>query len=137
MEKLPKFLIIGEAGERPWYDGPAAERLWGWFNVSGYEGLKSIAHLTNVYRSKGSRVDYPGHGRHVQSLLSGVKHVVLVGKVAQLKYGQRTAHDTLWWSDNRYMGLPHPSGLNRQLNELGDDVVRDYIDIVLHTWGYR
>jgi len=135
-EEHAKFLIIGEAGENPWSAGSASLRLYYWFGVSGYEGLKSLAHLTNVYRNKGSVAQFPGHQRHVRSLIDSVKHVVLVGKVAQLKYGPHTSNKVVWCTD-RQMGLPHPSGLNRQLNEIPDETIARYIDNTLRMWGYR
>jgi hypothetical protein len=138
MEQFSKFLIIGEAGERPFEDSPSATRLRSWFDVESYEGLKSIAHLTNVYRIKDSDAHYKGHAYHVQSLIDSVKHVVLVGKVAQFKYGNDVRiHSEPLWSNDRFMGLPHPSGLNRQLNTLSDETIRDYVNTVLHMWRYR
>jgi len=134
IDSRPKFLIVGEAGERPFEDSASGTRLRAWFDVADYAGLKSIAHLTNVYRCKDGATT-PGHARHVQSMIDSVKHVVLVGRVAQLKYGRH--HPTVMWSDDRYMGLPHPSGLNRQLNSITDEQIRDYVDGVLRLWGYR
>lgn len=106
----------------------------GWFDASCYNGLKSIAHLTNVYRNKDGTTT-PGHSRHVQAMVDSVKHVVLVGKVAQVKYAHRI--QPVLWHDDHFMGLPHPSGLNRQLNSVSDDKVRVYVDAVLREWGYR
>jgi uracil-DNA glycosylase len=131
----PKFLIIGEAGERPFEDSPSATRLRTWFGVTSHEGLKALAHLTNVYRCKDHRTT-PNHSKHVAALIRSVKHVVLVGRIAQLKYGHCITDKLVWHTDNT-MGLPHPSGLNRQLNGVDDAQIAEQVDKTLREWGYR
>ena len=126
-----KFLIVGEQdkeGERTFERSRSGERLRYWFSVADYDELLSIADLTNVFTLDGAR-------RDINRMIATVKYTVLVGQKAQARYGIRDPSPL--WATCTLMGLPHPSGLNRQLNSLADDAIRDYVGTVLTVWGYR
>jgi hypothetical protein len=126
----PKFLIIGEAGEHPFKRIPQVQT---WFGVSSYDALKDFAHLVNVYRTKlrTNSVQEANHAKHVEAMICSVKHVVLVGRVAQLKYSKYNPAQ-LWHTDS-LMGLPHPLGLKG----LDAATIAKYVHDVLKQWGYR
>lgn len=135
-----KPLIIGEAGERPWLDGPSSKRLWCWFNVRDYTGLVEHFHVANASPKKGSKLIPPGHLQHVNRMIAATELIFLVGKVAQatfFPYIKPTPNDVLWRGFHHgrmYVGLPHPSGLNRQLNGVDDNHIKRNISFILDVW---
>lgn len=119
-------LIIGEGGVRPWSTGPSSERLWRWFGVKTHDELKRKATLMNVFENRGV---YAYSLKHFMELNKAIKEsdiVVLVGRVAQDFPRIGRFRDVLW-RHGKYIGVPHPSGLNRQLNTLSDDEMAAYL----------
>lgn len=132
------ILIIGEAGDRPWIEGSASERLWRWFGCSSYEELTKVARLENVYKRYGQKraedVTDLGHIQDLEALCDSGEFelVFLVGRVAQRKMCPIAHHLALvykvhTWVHSRYVLIPHPSGLNRVLNDGGDERTREFV----------
>lgn len=131
MKKLSskKILIVGEAGEQPWMDGQSSARLWRWFGCRSHRELEERATLMNVYEKK---LYDELTVKHLLELRDAVeKHdvVFLVGRVAQKLAPLPTSH--VLHRAGKYVYLPHPSGLNRQLNTLSDKMINKYVEEVL------
>jgi len=126
-----QVLIIGEAGERPFYEGQSAGRLWRWFGVRDQAELVKVASLVNICPMKDFKFILPDRLESIRQLSSKADQVYLVGKFAQqYAYGGSTKHETspCWTAeDYRWVGLPHPSGRNRQLNTLSDSLITYFI----------
>jgi len=125
---MSKILVIGESGERPWYDGIGAKRLWSWFGAKSYAEMLSIADLMNVIPVKGSNVIDEHHLAKVVAAVESHELVYLIGKKAQVlitgNYDKR-----LMWHEGKFVGLPHPSGLNRQVNTLSKENIKALVQI--------
>lgn len=135
-----KPLIIGESGERPWFDGAEAKCLWNWFDVRDYTDLVEHFHVVSVVPKKGSKLIPPGHLQHVNRLIADTELVFLVGKFAQMTFftGIKPTPDDVVWkgfhNGRVYVGLPHPSGLNRQLNSVDDSYIKHNVSFILDVW---
>ena len=107
-----------------------ARRLWRWFGVDSREELiHSGATLVNIAWYKGKKGKGDGYelNEHLVTFvqITSCKYdlTFLVGKVAQeAVIGYR--EPKMLWRFGRYAGLPHPSGINAQLNDGGDEKVR-------------
>ena len=125
---MSKLLVIGESGERPWYDGKGSKRLWYWFGVSSYAELLTIADLMNVMPHKGDKTLDIQHLRKLLIAVESHDRVYLVGKRAQILvmgyYDKR-----LMWHEGKFVGMPHPSGLNRQVNSLDKETIRALVRV--------
>lgn len=124
-----KILILGEAGARPWYKGSSSERLWRWFSVGSHEELKEIATLRNVYDKKVGGELTPTHAEELWQGINRSDAVFMVGRVAQ--YFCMVRSPLILFKIDKFIGLPHPSGLNRQLNELSDMEIQQFINTML------
>jgi hypothetical protein len=120
-----RTLIIGESGERPWIQGSSSRKLWSWFGVHTYEAFEKFATLDNVSRVKGDKHFDPMHYAKLCQLIDEHDLVFLVGRHAQ-KTLYREMEPVLWVR-GKYIGLPHPSGLNHQLNTLPDETIRRFV----------
>ena len=123
-----KILILGESGEHPWFDGQSSRRLWRWFDVNSHAELVKLATLMNVYTKKGSHDMVEKHYARLRDAIVEHDVVFLVGKVAQRQvFRDCIKLRAVLWHQDKYVGLPHPSGLNRQLNNMRDKVIREFI----------
>jgi hypothetical protein len=121
-----RVLIVGEAGETPWADSQSARRLYGWFGVATRRELQRIAVLENVSRVKGDKTILTEHLLALRAMCELADIVFLVGKASQVALsGVKTRE--LYWRRGKYVGLPHPSGLNRQLNEASELAISEFI----------
>jgi hypothetical protein len=100
--------------------------------VSDYEGLKSFAILANVRDANGT--ERPDHVKSLQKIANSADLVFLVGKVAQRTIQRGIEHFVSCWVDGKYVGVPHPSGLNRQLNDGGDAATGAFVHAVLKSY---
>jgi uracil-DNA glycosylase len=132
---MKRILVVGQAtgkdGGRPW-ESEKPCRLYRWFGVSTYAEMKSLAHLMNVADYDGK--DGKGDGwllnrkyvMRVFRLASEVDLVFLVGHVAQWAVlGQSAPKDCC--RQGQFVCIPHPSGVNRALNDGGDERVRRFV----------
>lgn len=132
-----KILILGESGERPWFDGQSSRRLWRWFNVKSYVELTKFATLMNVYTKKGTYETNPKYWNDLRYAIFEHDVVFLVGKVAQRHvFVDCPKLRRALWHQNKYVGLPHPSGRNRQLNKLHNDVICKFINVGLKEYEH-
>ncbi len=122
-------LIVGEAGGDPAFQyGRSSERLWRWFHVKDHAGLLSLARCMNVYEKRGERTGLFQHALDIGAAMRAADIVFLVGRAAQSLSPAYSKHCfKMLWAEDRWVGLPHPSGLNRQLNGVSDATVREFI----------
>jgi len=131
-----KVLILGEkGGERPWSGNPSSKRLWRWFGFTCYEELINFATPMNVRSSEDSSETTEARYTRLRDLIIEHDVVFLVGKVAQRHVFRD--HPTLrliFWRQGKYVGLPHPSGLNRQLNGIKDKDIHEFIIDIMQRY---
>lgn len=137
------ILIIGEAGDRPWIEGPTSQRLWMWFGCDTYEKFSKLARLENVYPRYGQKhVELLSDLEHIERLHLAADYaglVFLVGRVAQrtiCPLSNLSRADVIW-REGKYVALPHPSGLNRQLNNIDNRLVQEFVKGVLRAYYDR
>jgi hypothetical protein len=130
-----RLLIVGESGEHPWAHGAASARLYGWFGVSSYEELDRIAYLANVSTRKGSKDVDPSHLWRIKLMCVVADLVFLVGRRAQETVLKLNKVTDLLVEFDKYVLIPHPSGLNRQLNDGGDAEIENFVRTVLREHG--
>jgi len=126
---------LGEKGGAPWsVDGPSLRRLCKWFNVKDGAELNSKFTCMNVARYAGNGIKGDKYVRDVmlegQVLVAIDRHdiVFMVGRLAQrILYYPTNVRGQVLWNRGKYVGLPHPSGLNIQLNSVSDDRIKEYI----------
>lgn len=142
-----QVMILGEAPsrhgdpQRPFSElTRAGRRLWRWFGVDSYEALTSIAHLENVFSE-------PDHDTQVGwSRWQDIKRVSLqqdlvfpVGRYAQSCYRipPSPCLVSVWRARAGFWlcALPHPSGLNRDLNGVSDESVRIMVRWVIESYA--
>ena len=123
-----KILILGESGGRPWRAGKSAEKLRRWFGVNSYDELARLATLMNVYTVRATEETSREHFAELRAAIVESDVVFLVGRVAQEEVFVRCEKlSQVYWVQNKYVGLPHPSGLNRQLNYFDETILVDLI----------
>jgi uracil-DNA glycosylase len=124
-----KVLILGErGGEHPWSGGPSSRRLWRWFGFTRYEELADFATPMNVHTKKGTYETNPEYWNKLRNAIVEHDVVFLVGKVAQRHvFRDCPKLRQVLWHQNKYVGLPHPSGRNRQLNNMSDKEIHKFI----------
>lgn len=140
---MKNILIVGQAthGEQgsPWRAGTSAKRLAEWLGMTKRE-LAEKCSRTNVG-------DYAGQGvkgdkcrvnlKKVERALRMAKKaslVILVGRVAQRAMFKNHPL-TVVWREGKYCGVPHPSGVNLQLNDVGSDRVKKWMGEQLRRRG--
>jgi uracil-DNA glycosylase len=122
---MKDVMVIGQAlgkhkGE-PWESGGSARRLARWLGLADSKDIKKVAVAANVgdYAGKHAKGDkYAVNLARVRRLkkASGrMRLVFLVGRVAQRAIF-RAPETALVWRRGKYIGVPHPSGVNIQLN---------------------
>jgi len=128
-------LVLGQSlcslGGEPWERGSAAERLRLWLGCDDYADFAERFVGFNVYPYRNGRVQTSEHKEVLDKLLDEASLVVLAGKVAQ-EYVMHGAPGMPLWHFDKYIGVPHPSGLNRVLNTLPNEVVNEYVQSILH-----
>lgn len=127
-----KLLIVGQSGGNPAFDvGPSANRLARWFGTTP-EQLALCATMVNVADFAGML----GKGDKYKMNLTKIEHagklaedadlVFLVGRVAQKTFVKNVPSSMLWQT-GKFRGVPHPSGINHQLNNGGDARTKQWI----------
>lgn len=129
--------VIGQAtgkeGGRPWNGNTASsKRLYRWLGCRGWEEFDGGFYAMNVARyagKKGKGDDYELDPRRMAvawRLSLDADLVILVGRVAQ-KAALGTAEPKMLWQFGKFIGVPHPSGVNHQLNDGGDARVQRFL----------
>jgi hypothetical protein len=110
-----KALIVGESGTPPWAGGESTARLCRWFGVQGPAELRNKFMLSNIYPQKDTKVLDESHLASLVDIAMKADIVFLIGKEAQATLYGRVERP--FWLREKFVGLPHPSGRNRQLND--------------------
>jgi hypothetical protein len=136
MSEAKKALIVGQSArpgdDVPWHmDGHSASKLCRWFAVDSCSELHEEFLCANVarYVGQGAKGDLfkldAEMVREAKGLATLARRVFLVGKVAQRAFGFKEPFAT--WRSGKYVGLPHPSGVNVQLNSLPDKDIAAFV----------
>lgn len=130
---MQHMMIVGQSGDPPFMgESPTAKRVFLWFGARDHADLESRFMLFNVCKKRGSFEIDDAHVAHIRSIAVCDMHVVfLLGRFAQKwVYSNKPPCDAMWRRQSGatlYVGLPHPSGLNLQMNDGGDERARAYV----------
>ena len=124
-----KVVVVGQAtgrvGGKPWNGNtPSSKRLYRWLGVADYGEFMACYRPFNIGRYAGKEgkgdayVVDPASVLAIMVAVSDADLVLLVGKAAQRAvFGEM---EKVTWKHGKYCGVPHPSGINMQLNHGGE-----------------
>ena len=129
-----RVMVVGQAtgrlGGRPWNGNTVCSlRLYRWLGVRDHAEFSRSCRAVNVarYAGRSGKGDaYEVDGGMVSTAMALCRDydlVVLVGKVAQ-RAVMGVEEPRMLWKFGRFCGVPHPSGINLQLNGGGDERVK-------------